>query len=348
MKKKQVTIKDIAGRLGISHSTVSRALSLNASSLVNDKTRKRVQKLAAEMDYSPNLMARAIVTRKTATLGLLTYHISLESFGTLTDMLLKAAGSQGYQIVLGVAPDGKAPREEQVLQIKQSISRGIDGLLINTRRYAEESERILDAVKERVPAVTFYYPTPNLSGVVLDNESGFHMATEHLISLGHNRIGYLGPGGPDRDQVTPVSDEAKGYSTAMKQHDLAPGFLSSGEGHTDGGYRRGKELGDRFTALVCHSDYTAIGVCRGLRESGIRVPEDVAVVGNGDLKVAAYLTPALTTLAIPYEKIATAAMDLMMEQLQGNNTIRQVTLNSRLVVRESCGAKPKGKAVNSG
>ena len=343
MKKKQVTIKDIARRLGISHSTVSRALSRNASSLVNEKTRKRVQKLAVEMDYSPNLMARAIVTRKTGTLGLLTHDASLETFGNLTARLLRAAGEHSYQVLLGLSshPMSRAPHDDQAMQIRELISRGIDGLLIYPQGGSEGSDRILNAVMDRVPVVILVHPTPNLVGVALDNESAFREAAEHLVKLGHKRIGYIGPGGPDRDEATLVSNEAKGYSTALKKYDLAPEYLSSGEVHVDGGYRRGKEIGDRFTALVCHCDNTAMGVCRGLQESGIRVPEDVAVVGNGDFEVSAYMTPALTTLAIPNGEIAQAAMDLMLEQIQGQDTARQVTVKSRLVVRESCGSKQK-------
>ena len=89
---------------------------------------------------------------------------------------------------------------------------------------------------------------------------------------------------------------------------------------------------------MCWDDYTAMGVCRGLEELGLSVPEDVAVVGSGDIDVAAYVTPALTTLATPYEAIAEAAMELMLEQLDGQDTPRQITLKSHLVVRESCGA----------
>ena len=104
----------------------------------------------------------------------------------------------------------------------------------------------------------------------------------------------------------------------------------------------GKKLGDRFTALVCRSDYTALGVCRGLRESGLRVPDDVAVVGYGNIEVGAYMVPPLTTLATPYEEIAQAAVELMLEQLEGQDELRQITLETPLVVRESCGAnRPK-------
>ena len=337
MKKRQVTIKDIARKLGISYSTVSRALSPHASIVVKTQTRDLVRQTAAEMDYSPNLMARGVVTGKAGTLGLLTYHIALETFGCLTDQILRAADKWDYQIMLRMAAN-RLPQDlldDQTLQIRQLISRGIDGLLINTRGDEEESERILNIVRGQVPVVTFHYPTHNLSGVVLDLVADFYEATEHLIKLGHEQIGFIGK---DWNQTSQVSSKGKGYLLAMQKHSLTPKHIPDSTIYAEGGYLLGKELGDRFTAFVCRDDYTAIGVCRGLQELGLRVPDDVAVVGHGDIDVAAYMMPALTTLVTPYEAIAQAAMDLMLEQLDGQNTSRQVTLRSHLIVRESCGA----------
>ena len=319
MKKKQTTIRDIARELGISHSTVSRALSQNPkeSALVTEKTRKRVEQAAAEMDYRPNLMARGVSTGRTGTLGLLTYKIARETFGRQADQILRAADRQNYQILMGLAANRLhvEPLDDQTMQIKQLLSWGIDGLLINTRGDGKEPERILDTVRGRVPVVTFVYSTPNLSGVVLDDVTSFCEATEHLIRLGHERVGFIGA---DWNQTRVGSAKAKGYLLAMQKHGLIPHRIPGRAFLAQPGYQLGKRLRfgtELFTALVCRNDYTAISVCRGLRELGIRVPEDIAVVGNGDLEVAAYVTPALTTLAIPYEEIAQAAMELMLEQL---------------------------------
>ena len=340
MKKRQVTIKDIARKLGISFSTVSRALSPHASIVVKPQTRDLVRQTAADMDYNPNLMARGIVTGKTGTLGLLTYQIALETFGHQTDQILRVADEHNYQILLRMAANRlpQDPLDDQILQIRQLISRGIDGLLINMRGDAGESERILNTVKGQVPVVTFYYPTENLSGVVLDDAAGYYEATEHLIRLGHEQIGFLGPGGPTWDEVDLVPYKARGYLLAMQKHGLTPKCIPVPTIYAESGYLLGKELGDKFTAFLCRDDYTAIGVCWGLQELGLRVPDDVAVVGNGDIDVAAYMTPSLTTLITPYEAIAQAAMDLMLEQLEGQNTPRQITLRSHLIVRKSCGA----------
>ena len=272
------------------------------------------------------------------TLGLLTYQISRETFGRQTNQILRAAYEQNYQVVISIVPSRTArdPLDDQTRQIKQLLSQGIDGLLIHTRGDTRESERIVNTVRGRVPVVTFNRPTAIRSGVVLDDAANYYEATNHLIHLGHERIGFVGP---DWNGAIPVLAKGKGYSLAMQKHDLVHEFTSASGIYAKRGYLQGKTLGDQFTALVCRDDYTAIGVCRGLREAGIRVPEDVAVVGNGDIGVAARMTPALTTLATPYEAIAEAVMELMLEQLEGRDEPRQVTLKSHLVVRESCGAK---------
>ena len=334
MKKKQVTIRDIARQLGISHSTVSRALSENPkeSALVTEKTRKRVKQKAAEMDYRPNLMARGVSTGRTGILGLMTYRIPREKLGSQIDLLLGAAYRRNYQIMMALAPDDRL----HSIQIKELISRGVEGLLINTWGEKNESSLILNAVQGQVSVVTFHEPTPNLSGVVLDDRASFYEVTEHLIRLGHERIGFIGSAW---DKISVGSAKARGYLLAMQKYGLIPKRISGQDllarpmYYLDRGSRT-----ESFTAFVCRGDYMAITVCRGLREAGLRVPEDVAVVGYGDIEVAADVMPALTTLAIPEEAIAELAMDLMLEQLAGQDAPRQITLQSSLVVRESCGA----------
>ena len=158
MKKKRATILDIARELGISDATVSRALSQDkkVSALVTEETQKRVRQKAAELDYRPNLLAQGFTTGKTGTLGLVTHRVARATFGTQIEQILKAANQQQYQIVVGMAikRTPPTPLDDQTMQIKQLLSRGVDGLLINTLGEKDESERILDAVQGQVPVVT--------------------------------------------------------------------------------------------------------------------------------------------------------------------------------------------------
>ena len=341
MSKKRVTIKDIARQLGITHTTVSRALSQNpeVSALVTEETRARIKRLAADLGYAPNLMAKGFASGRTGTLGLLTYQLNREIHSTYADEILQAADQRTYQLLVSLDAYPRSPilSEEQSRQIQQMMARGVDGLLIHTRGEGGESERILRAVNGLLPVVTFVYPTSKeLSGVELDDTAGFFEITKHLIRLGHERIGFIGS---DWNQNRVGSAKARGYFRAMQEHHLTPERLRTTH-LVRSGYQLGKTTLDRFTAYVCRTDYIAIGVCRGLREGGLRVPEDVAVVGQGDLEVSAYMTPALTTLATPYEEIAETVMDLMLELLQGGACPRprKVILPPRLIVRESCGS----------
>ena len=338
MRKKQVTIKDIAKTLGVSHSTISRALSRDKSYMVSEETCRLVRQTAEEINYRPNLLAKGFATGKTGTLGLLAFESYPEPFGTQIDWFLKAADERNYRLLVGMSAerDSETPAVDQVSQIGQFVLRGIDGLLLQTMGDVEESERIRRAVDGRVPVVTFPYPVQDYCGVVLDQMAGFYRATTHLIELGHERIGFLGD---DWDESGQESSGGRGYYKAMSEHGLTPKSLAVGLQQAESGYRLSREIKDRFTALVCRSDYTAIGVCRGMRELGIRVPEDVAVVGNGNIDVSAYVTPALTTQSTPANEIAHAAMDLMLRQFEGQNMVWRIVLTSTLVLRDSCGVE---------
>ena len=291
------------------------------------------------MGYTPNLLAKAFVTGKTGTLGLMTYKIFREMFSRQTDQILRIADRKDYQVLVSLAINPRTPTSptDQTRQIRQMMARGVDGLLIHTRGTEEESELIHRTVEGRVPVVTFPQPTAkDLSGVVLDDTASFFRVTEHLIQLGHERIGFIGG---DWSLKRPGSAKARGYYQAMQEHHLTPERLHAAP-PVQAAYQLGKEIRDRFTAVICRNDYTAIGLCRGLREVGLRVPEDIAVVGHGDLELSAYFTPALTTLAVPYVEIAEAVIGLLLEQLQGAHPPRKVTMSHRLIVRESCGASP--------
>ncbi|MXX02915.1 MAG: LacI family transcriptional regulator [Gemmatimonadetes bacterium] len=346
MRNRPVTIKDIARRLGISYSTVSRALSPRMSHLVKEQTRLLVRRTAAEMDYSPNLLAQAFVQGTEGVLGLVTNRIGQEFTGRQIDHLVQAAAREGYQVLVAAvssrtASSGKtesAERSAQAQQIDQFMhlkARDVDGILVQALGDESESARIVHSAGGKLPVAAFGYAVDDVSSVLLNPAPGMQAVTEHLIGLGHERICFLGEdpigsGGP-RSHV-------KGYRSAMRRHGLTPRIVPVDSGSARSGYNLGRALHGRYTAIACCSDYTALGVCRGLIESGVRVPGDMAVTGFGNGEVSAYVRPSLTTLSIPFEDMAARAVQDILHQIRGRPGPRRSVFTPHLSVRESCGA----------
>ena len=341
MGDRQPTIRDIAKELGLCYSTVSRALSSDpeASRRVAEKTRRRVRHKAEEMHYRPNVLAQGMATGRTGTIGVLTYRSHWEAPWHQVDQILRTVERRGYQALVAISRRRRRMcLHERALQISQLLSRGIDGLLIEASGWEGEAEHIRGAVGDRALVATFGHPLQGLSGVAVDESGGFFEATEHLIRLGHRRIGFIGT---DWSRAVVGSSKGRGYLRAMRKHGLHPRRIPRRSFPSKPPQDLSHELAAEFTALVCRCDPTAMGVCRGLGEAGLRVPEDVAVVGRGNTRPGAFMTPALTSVATPFKAVAEAAMELMAE-LQKQRPPRHVVLEPRLVVRESCGSKGGG------
>ena len=355
MRNRPVTIKDIARRLGISYSTVSRALSSRMSHLVKEQTRLLVRRTAAEMDYSPNLMAQAFVQGTEGVLGLVTSRIGQEFTGRQINHLVQAAARHGYQVLVAsvssrTASSGQkrsnersvqAERSERSAQAEQAEqfmhlkARDVDGILVQALGDESESARIIHAAGGKLPVAAFGHAVDDVSSVLLNPAPGMQAVTEHLIGLGHERICFLGedPIGSDG----PLS-YVMGYRSAMRRHGLTPRIVPVETGSARSGYNLGRALRGRYTALACCSDYTALGVCRGLIESGVRVPDDMAVTGFGNCEVSAYVSPSLTTLSIPFEDMAARVVQGILRQIHGRPAPGRSVFKPHLTVRESCGA----------
>lgn len=358
MRNRPVTIKDIARRLGISYSTVSRALSPRMSHLVKEQTRLLVRRTAAEMDYSPNLMAQAFVQGTEGVLGLVTNRIGQEITGRQISYIVQAAARHGYQVLVAAvssriatstasesvarsarsaqaAQAAQAARSAQAEQFMHLKARDVDGILVQALGDESESARIVHAAGGKLPVAAFGYAVDDVSSVLLNPAPGMQAVTEHLIGLGHERICFLG-----EDPIGSYGPRSyvAGYRSAMRRHGLTPRIVPVEAGSARSGYNLGRALRGRYTALACCSDFTALGVCRGLIESGVRVPEDMAVTGFGNSEISAYVRPSLTTISIPFEDMAARAIQDILHQIHGRPAQRRSVFEPHLTVRESCGA----------
>jgi len=332
----RVSIKDIAKAAGVSHSTVSRALS--DSPLVKAETAARVQRLAQEMGYFPDAIARSLVTQQTRTVGVVVTTITDPFVAEVVQGVEDTAQENDYSVIL--ASSASEP-ERELAAVEMLRAKGVDSVIVTSSRvgalYLEHLERIgvpvvlVNNHNEQSGRYTF--------SVSVDNQHGGHLATGHLIERGHRRIGYVsGPADHSDD-----AERLAGYRQALDEAGIAfdPALVVPGNGCLDGGeqaLRTLARLTEPVTAVFCYNDMTAIGLLSAARQAGISVPDDLAVVGFDDIPLAAHVYPPLTTIAQPQRDMGRQAMDMALALMTADDSttpFSDVVVKGRLVVRET-------------
>jgi DNA-binding LacI/PurR family transcriptional regulator len=342
-KRPKVTSHTVAERAGVSRTTVSFVLN-GLERGIPEETRERVLRAAAELGYVPSAPARTLASGQTRTLGLVICHAR----HLLTDAFLpqavygltQVAQGRGYRVLVEPLEDVRTPHAyRRLVEAKQ-----IDGLLVLNPR--ADDRRLPELIDEGFPVVTIGRP-PGGHGASLDvdNVAAAHAATSHLLALGHRRIAHIGYGSP---RFTTVAERLSGYRAALEEAGapVDDAFVVFGNYSAESGTEamrvllaRGGTSRPPFTALFCGNDTVAIGAMSALREAGLRVPDDVAVVGFDDVPMAAHAAPPLTTMRSPLLAMAETAAHLLVDLVEGREVGETMTLlPTELVVRASCGA----------
>ena len=328
------TIDDVAARSGVSTATVSRVLS--GSVPARPETRERVLAAARELDYRPSGIARALKRRETMTLGLLVTDITNPFYPQIVRAVEAAAHARGYGIVLANGGDDAA-RELEHLDLL--VERRVDGIVIAsslmTRRHAER----LHGTAVPVVLVNDTVAGSRLPTVTTAHRRGARLATEHLIGLGHQRIGHIGA---PADHAA-SGQRRQGVRDALRAARLGEPLIAIGDGGVAGGARATEALiGSEITGIVAYNDLTAIGALRALRRAGIGVPESISVVGFDDIDLAAWTDPPLTTVRQPTDALGRWAVEHLVDLLAGqpvDDATGPVLLEPVLVVRDSTAAQ---------
>jgi LacI family transcriptional regulator len=315
---RRVTRDDVARRAGVSPAVVS--LVLNGRPHVRPETRRRVEEAIAELGYAPNLAARSLKTRQTGLFAYMAGDIGNPFFPDLALSMERAARRHGYALILC------QPGEEA---FRALLQRPVDGILVGSVTEAQ-----IQAARDRGIALVGLYrdlTAPGLPWVDTRWEEGMRLVFDHLVGLGHRRLALLDGGVEEaRSRAYRAECLARGLEGADRR--------ASGAWRADGGYRAMQQLlrAGGFTAVVAANDLMALGAVRACREAGVRVPEDVSVVGYDDLGLARLSVPALTTVRYPRRAAGAVAVRLLLEAREGRAP-RGVLLPARLVVRESTG-----------
>lgn len=330
------TLKDIAELTGVSVNTVSRALKDKPD--IGAKTKERVRRAAATLSYVPNALARGLATRRSNTLGLVATELSNPARSALIEALRRLALDNGHQLLVG----GFETEAQAEGQLREMLARGVDGLVLgNIEGILSEKPywpSLESALRSGVVVVAFYQAqTSMIDQVAVDFPMFTGRLTSHLIEThGLRDIRFAGP--------SPTYARYQGYSGAMRNAGLGDkAALLPLSGWSMADARRGvvEFLKDNPPpqGIVCNNDLAAIGIMAGLRDKGLRVPEDVAVVGIDNIELADYLNPALTSAGAPPAKVAEALFGLLRSRIDGSysGTGRQVELPFELFLRGSCG-----------
>lgn len=324
-----ISIKDVAEKAGVSPSTVSRAL--NDHPRISQETKERIQRLAAEMGYSPSAVARSLVTKHTRTVGFAVAWVSDPFLAPLLRGVEDFAVENGYTVVLSSFYN-EAQRERELLSTFRE--RRVDGVIVESSRLDAEHYPLPDQFG--LPIVLINRPE-YVHSVSTDNYQGGRLATEHLVALGHSRIGYIAA---ERGRRTNV-DRLEAYKRVLQARGSAfePDLVAQGDGYAEGGkeaMRRLLALPSPPTAVFCYNDLTAIGAARATREAGLRVPDDVSLIGFDDIELAAYVHPPLTTVRQPAYELGRRAMEMVLALMENEREVTSTMLEGELVVRESC------------
>lgn len=333
------TIKDVAALSGVSASTVSRVLS--NSSRISEETKRRVREVMVTLDYHPNVFARGLVTNTTKSIGILIppgFHEFYENpfFAEMMRGLSEVTARDGFDTVLSTS----AQDELEVLD-RMIRGRRVDGLLLLQSR--RDDAALQSVLEQHFPAVLLGRPADKhmpINYVNNDNVRAAYDATMHLIRLGHRRIGFLG-GASD---LLVTIDRVSGYRQALQESGINPDtnlevssfFLEQG-GYL--GTMRLLALPERPTALLASDDVLAFGAMRAAGELGYGLPDDLAIVGFNDIRLAAIANPSLSSVRVNMYDLGVAAGALLISQIRGELRDPQFTIvDYELIVRSSCGA----------
>jgi len=304
-----VTIKDVAKIAGVSTATVSRVI--HNGGQVGDACRARVKKVIKELDYRPNSNASALAGKTANTIGVVTPRLSMSFFGSLASGVEKSARENNYKLLMS----NSLYETQSELDAIESLREHNCKAIILHSEYSDEATLI--KLAEKIPGLVLinrYIPKLANRCVWLDNFCGSQMATEYLLEKGHSELAVVTSIYQNRDPGSRI----EGIKKSLNDHNLtlSADNIEEATANIDGGEQAVKALlakGGKFTAILAYNDLMAIGAIHALFAAGIRVPEEVSVIGFDDLLVAKACRPRLTTMHYPVEEMASYATKLAIE-----------------------------------
>ncbi|HEY0318798.1 MAG TPA: LacI family DNA-binding transcriptional regulator [Solirubrobacterales bacterium] len=331
--KRGPTSHDVADRAGVSQSTVSRALSGDPN--VSEVTRQRVIAAAQALNYSPDTIARSLITRRTNRIGVVISDITNPFYPLLVERLDRDLGDLGYTMLLF-----KHEKSIERELISHFVSRSVDGLIFTSAELDLPLAPELHSAEVPVIFLNRYIDDEGFDRVVSDNLAGGRRAGELLAELGHRRIALVS--GPP--ETSTARDRDEGFVGALSElgQPIAAELRMSGPYEHETGVRACRELlslDDPPSAIFCGNDVIALGVWDAAISAGVRIPEDLSVLGFDDIDIASWNSIALTTIRQPLTEMAHASAEMLVERLEGSysGAARKRLFPTELIFRRTIG-----------
>ena len=326
-KPRAVVMADVAKLAGVSLQTVSRVI--NDSPHVREETRERVQDAMRKLEYRPNPVARALVTGRSRTLGVVSFDTTL--FGPASTLFGIERAAHDADYFVSIVSLRSLDRSSVVSAVERLRAQGVDGILVIAPQ--ESASQAILHLPQDVPVVAAEAgPGESVPLVAVDQVEGARLATRHLLDLGHRTVWHIS--GPS--DWLEAQDRVDGWRSTLEAAGAAPPPVLVGDWSARAGHELGRELGPDVTAVFVANDQMALGVLRSLHEAGRRIPADISVVGFDDIPEAEYFTPPLTTVRQNFNEMGRRSLLLLLEQIESRSRapVRE-TVPPELIVRAS-------------
>lgn len=339
LSEKKITIKDIARIAKVSPSTVS--MVINGRAGVSEDTKAHVLQIIKAFNYTPNLVARSLIKRHSYSIAMLITHTMNPVFPELSGGVDLALKEKGYSLSI-ISTYDKYDLETK--EIERAIARGIDGIIASAPLIDNEDlPKLADSGFPVVCALRRIYTSDSIDYVIVDSVKGAYLATEHLIRLGHIRIGIIGAPASTSSGV----EKLNGVRMAFKDYDLSlpEELIHEGDYLKKSAYLATQKLlrmsaNSRPTAIFAFNDAMAIGAFEAIWEAGLNIPEDIALVGFNNTEISSLSVISLTTVAHEIQKMGRLAAERLIAKIEkknGHTKPYQILLEPKLKVRKTCG-----------
>ncbi len=340
MKRNPVTAQQVADRAGVSLTTVSFVMNNKEGTNISEATRQKVMEAAEELGYFPHIGARSLARGKSQNIGLLLYRphhrVFVDPFmPNIISGFSEIANMEGYRLLVHFIYDS-----DFITPVKAMLRGGEVAGLVVAGFDVESGDVLLQLIRDGYPVVPIDpMSNPAISYVSIDHSAGVKDVIHHLIRLQHTRIGCITFGPMDR-----VKQRLQAYQQALESAGIPydEGLIRVGEYDPETGYAAALSLlreRPDVTAIFGMNDMMALGTMSAIHESGLRIPQDIALVGYDDMRFSAYLYPRLTTVRAPEVELGRQAAMMILDQIHGKLIVpKYVSLKSELIIRDTCGA----------